>query len=102
MLLIRNATVYCPEFLGKKDILTGGNIILGISDRISVPQDVDVEVIDANGMTIVPGLIDNHVHIAGAQVQHRRCHDNQLPSASHDVSDDGVRFRWAIPDIESI
>jgi beta-aspartyl-dipeptidase (metallo-type) len=66
MLLVRNATVYSPEFLGKKDILIGGNIILGISDRIALPQDVDVEVIDANGLRIVPGLIDNHVHIAGA------------------------------------
>jgi beta-aspartyl-dipeptidase (metallo-type) len=66
MLLIRNATVYAPENLGKKDILTGGNIILGISDKINLPQGLEVEVIDANGLIVVPGLIDNHVHIAGA------------------------------------
>jgi beta-aspartyl-dipeptidase (metallo-type) len=66
MLLIRNAIVYAPEALGKKEILTGGNIILGISDKIDVPQGMDIEVIDANGLLVVPGLIDNHVHIAGA------------------------------------
>jgi beta-aspartyl-dipeptidase (metallo-type) len=66
MLLIRNAIVYAPEALGKKEILTGGNIILGISDKIDIPQGMDIEVIDANGLLIVPGLIDNHVHIAGA------------------------------------
>lgn len=66
MLLIRNAIVYAPEALGKKEILTGGNIILGISDKIDMPQGIDIEVIDANGLLVVPGLIDNHVHIAGA------------------------------------
>ena len=66
MLLIRNATVYNPENLGKKDILIGGNIILGISDKINIPHGLDVEVFDAKGLTVVPGLIDNHVHIAGA------------------------------------
>jgi beta-aspartyl-dipeptidase (metallo-type) len=66
MLLIRNAIVYAPEALGKKEILIGGNIILGISDKIDMPQGMDIEVIDANGLLVVPGLIDNHVHIAGA------------------------------------
>jgi beta-aspartyl-dipeptidase (metallo-type) len=66
MLLITNAVVYSPELLGKKDLLIGGNIILGFADKITEPHGVDVEVFDAKGMTIVPGLIDNHVHIAGA------------------------------------
>jgi beta-aspartyl-dipeptidase (metallo-type) len=66
MLLIRNAVVYAPELLGKKDILTGGNTILGISDKIDLPQGIDIEIFDAAGLMAVPGLIDNHVHIAGA------------------------------------
>jgi beta-aspartyl-dipeptidase (metallo-type) len=66
MLLIRNAIVYNPELLGKKDLLIGGKTILGISDKITLPQGIDTEVIDAKGLLVVPGLIDNHVHIAGA------------------------------------
>jgi beta-aspartyl-dipeptidase (metallo-type) len=66
MLLIRNAIVYSPEPLGKKEILIGGNIILGISDKINIPEGLDIEIFDAGGMMLVPGLIDNHVHIAGA------------------------------------
>jgi len=66
MLLIRNANVYAPEPLGKKEILIGGNTILGISDKIGLPQGIDVEIFDAKGLHLVPGLIDNHVHIAGA------------------------------------
>jgi len=66
MLLIKNAIVYAPEMQGKKDLLIGGNTILGISDKIDVPHGIDIEVFEAKGLVVVPGLIDNHVHIAGA------------------------------------
>lgn len=66
MLLIKNATVYSPEYLGKKDLLIGGNRILEISEKIETIKGFETEVFDASGLTIVPGLIDNHVHIAGA------------------------------------
>jgi beta-aspartyl-dipeptidase (metallo-type) len=66
MLLIRNANIYTPDFIGKKDLLTGGGKILKISDKIELADDPDVEVFDATGLNVVPGLIDNHVHIAGA------------------------------------
>jgi hypothetical protein len=49
LLLIRNAVVYAPRPLGQKKLLIGGNIIPGISDRIGVPQGLDVEVFDAKG-----------------------------------------------------
>ena len=66
MLHIRNAELYCPEYCGKKDILTGGNTILEISEKIKIPEGIEAEVVDAEGLIIVPGIIDNHVHIAGA------------------------------------
>jgi beta-aspartyl-dipeptidase (metallo-type) len=66
MLVIRNATLYDPEFSGKKDILIGGNTILEISEKIQLPFGFDAEDFDADGLIVVPGLIDNHVHIAGA------------------------------------
>jgi len=66
MLLIKDATVYSPDFCGNKDILTGGDKILEISNKINVPTGFDVEVFEAEGLILIPGLIDNHVHIAGA------------------------------------
>ncbi len=66
MLLIKNAILYNPEFSGKKDILVGGNTILEISEKIQLPFGFDAEAFDADGLIVVPGLIDNHVHIAGA------------------------------------
>jgi beta-aspartyl-dipeptidase (metallo-type) len=66
MLLIRNATVYSPGYLGKNDILIGGGKILEISGKIETIKGVEIEDFDASGLIVVPGLIDNHVHIAGA------------------------------------
>jgi beta-aspartyl-dipeptidase (metallo-type) len=52
--------------LGKKDILTGGSKILSVSEKLDLISLPDLEVMDAKGLILVPGLIDNHVHIAGA------------------------------------
>jgi beta-aspartyl-dipeptidase (metallo-type) len=65
MILLKSAALCSPDFEGIKDILTGGGKILEIADNIS-PNGLDCSVIDCAGMTAVPGLIDNHVHIAGA------------------------------------
>jgi len=66
MILLKNLEVYSPAHLGKKDILTGGGKILSIQDNIELPDKILQEVIDCTGMMAVPGLIDAHVHIAGA------------------------------------
>jgi beta-aspartyl-dipeptidase (metallo-type) len=65
MKIIKNATVYAPAQLGKKDVLTGAGKILLMEDSIDL-QGVNVEVLDATGKILTPGLIDQHVHIIGA------------------------------------
>lgn len=66
MLLFKNAQVYAPEALGRKDVLIAGSRIVAVEDAMGLPEGLDVEVIDAEGMRLIPGLIDAHVHIAGA------------------------------------
>ena len=66
MILIQQCDVYAPDHLGKKDVLVGGEKILAVRDKIEPPSGTDTEVIDGNGLILVPGLIDAHVHIAGA------------------------------------
>jgi beta-aspartyl-dipeptidase (metallo-type) len=66
MIIIKNATVYSPEKMGKRDLLIGENKIIQISVNIDHNSFPGTEVIDADGLSVVPGLIDNHVHIAGA------------------------------------
>ncbi len=66
MIIIKNCELYSPDYLGKKDMLIAGEKIVKISDNIDIPANWDAEVIDANGKNLIPGLIDAHVHIAGA------------------------------------
>ncbi|MCB2219494.1 MAG: beta-aspartyl-peptidase [Bacteroidetes bacterium] len=66
MILFQNCDVYAPEHLGIKDILVGEQKILAINDKIEIPSGVNLEVVDAKGLKVAPGLIDAHVHIAGA------------------------------------
>ncbi len=64
MLIIRNVDVYSPEHEGRKDVLICDDKIEWIAD--SIPEMPDrVKVIDGKGMTLIPGLIDNHVHVTG-------------------------------------
>jgi beta-aspartyl-dipeptidase (metallo-type) len=63
--LFKNATIYSPHFLGKKDVLVGGKTILAIADHIEPPSGVETKLLDCTGLWLVPGLIDSHVHITG-------------------------------------
>jgi beta-aspartyl-dipeptidase (metallo-type) len=63
--LFKNALIYSPEYLGKKDVLVGGKTILGIAEHIEPPQGIDTNIVDCTGLWLVPGLIDSHVHITG-------------------------------------
>ncbi|MBI1306433.1 MAG: beta-aspartyl-peptidase [Bacteroidetes bacterium] len=65
MVIIKNADIYSPAPLGKKDILIGAGKILAIEDQID-PNIPDTQVFDANGKIATPGFIDQHVHITGA------------------------------------
>lgn len=64
--LIKNAEVFSPEALGKKDVLLAFGRIAAIEDQINLQGLPEVKVIEAAGLKLAPGLIDAHVHIAGA------------------------------------
>jgi beta-aspartyl-dipeptidase (metallo-type) len=66
MILIQQCEVFTPSFIGKKDVLVAGEKIIAIQDNIEPPKGIECEVINGNGRKLIPGLIDGHVHIAGA------------------------------------
>lgn len=66
MILLKKCMVFAPESLGLLDILLGGGRILGVAPTIDPPRGVGVEMVDCSGLSAIPGLIDAHVHIAGA------------------------------------
>lgn len=63
--LIKNAEVFTPQPIGKKDLLFAGSQICQISDEIVVEGNMDIDIIDGQGKYLFPGFIDNHVHITG-------------------------------------
>lgn len=67
MLLIKNVSIYNPEFKGIMNILAFENKISYISNNISIPDKnfPEIDVIDGTGLTAIPGIIDLHVHIIG-------------------------------------
>ncbi|TDT58464.1 beta-aspartyl-peptidase [Fonticella tunisiensis] len=67
MLLIKSPSIYSPDYMGKKSILISSDKIIYISGEIAVPDKnfPEVEVIDGEGLTAIPGIIDLHVHIIG-------------------------------------
>ena len=65
--LIRNASVYQPEYAGVKDILVldGKIAVVGERLRVDFGGSLEVQEIEAEGMVAVPGFIDSHEHILG-------------------------------------
>lgn len=64
-ILLKNGDCYTPESIGKKDILIAFDKVYKIDDKISKDKLFDVDVIDCTDKIIIPGLIDQHVHILG-------------------------------------
>lgn len=64
------AVVGATIWPGQGEIVRRGTILMkrgriigvGASDRVTVPEDAST--IDANGKTVIPGLIDSHVHLS--------------------------------------
>ena len=63
--IIKNANIYAPEKLGIKDILVCNGKIVMVDEKIELTSVVH-SLIDAGGMIVTPGLIDQHMHIIGA------------------------------------
>ncbi len=65
MLLVRNADVYAPEHLGLCDFLAANGRIVALSEGLELPRAWDVRIFDADGAMVIPGLVDQHIHMSG-------------------------------------
>jgi beta-aspartyl-dipeptidase (metallo-type) len=65
MLLIKNAQLYAPQALGMQDLLIANGAIMQIGSKLE-PNLKDLQVWNAEGKIVTPGLIDQHIHLSGA------------------------------------
>ena len=64
--LVRNATVFAPEPLGRRDLLIADRRIAAIAEQLPrLPADIPHTEVDLGGLSLCPGLIDAHVHLIG-------------------------------------
>lgn len=63
--LLKDAEVYAPHRLGRRDLLLGGGRIVAIEPSIPSVNVPGCEVVELGGARLLPGLIDSHVHLTG-------------------------------------
>ena len=65
--LVRGGHVFDPEDRGTPDILVLDDRIAGVGAGLPTPTGIgEGEVVEAANRTILPGLIDGHIHVMGA------------------------------------
>ena len=66
ILLLKNGEMYSPDYVGIADVLILNGKIAAIDRGIDLNcTGLDVKVLNLRGMRLVPGFVDNHVHIIG-------------------------------------
>lgn len=66
LVLVRDADVFAPEPLGRRQLLVGGGRVLWIGGPDdAAPSGLPIDVVDLGGRRLLPGLIDGHVHVTG-------------------------------------
>ncbi len=64
--LLKDCDVYAPHHLGRQDILVCGERIVHMAATIDAPHGIgSLEICDCAGLLVVPGLLDQHVHLIG-------------------------------------
>ncbi len=65
MIVLRNALVLAPEALGLKDMVIAGERIAAVAEPGVEIRGIESTSAISSGLTLTPGLIDNHVHVLG-------------------------------------
>ena len=66
VLLIKNANLYDPDPKGIRDILIVDEKVFSVAEHIDPPElSAPVEVVSADGKMVIPGYVDQHVHVIG-------------------------------------
>jgi beta-aspartyl-dipeptidase (metallo-type) len=65
VIILRHAELLAPDALGRRDVVIAGERIVAVAEPGVEIRGIDVRELDLGGLTLVPGFIDNHVHVLG-------------------------------------
>ena len=70
--LLKNADLFAPKAIGIRNILmaAGKIVAVGAEETEEAALSLGCEIIDLDGSLVVPGLVDQHVHITGGGGEH--------------------------------
>ncbi|MDO4620100.1 MAG: dihydroorotase [Lachnospiraceae bacterium] len=93
-LLIRNGYLVDPGtgFEGKADLLIKDGVIAGVGEHLET-EEADARTIDAEGLTVLPGLVDIHVHLRDPGFTYKEDVGSGTEAAAHG----GVTTLLAMP-----
>ncbi|BBF23105.1 beta-aspartyl-peptidase [Sutterella megalosphaeroides] len=63
-MLLKNCDLWAPEHLGRRDVFVAGGKVVAVEPELSIDFP-GLETIDMKGAKVVPGLIDQHIHVTG-------------------------------------
>lgn len=63
-MLLKNCDLWSPEHLGRRDVFVAGGKIVVVEPELAIDFP-GLETIDLKGAKLVPGLIDQHIHVTG-------------------------------------
>lgn len=64
--ILKGGSIFAPESLGVQDIVIAGQVIANIAPDIVLAENYgETQVVDVTGKLVVPGFIDQHVHLLG-------------------------------------
>ncbi|MFM7731109.1 MAG: hypothetical protein ACKO6L_08730, partial [Flavobacteriales bacterium] len=78
-ILIQNATLVNEGCIQSADVLIEGDFISAIASAHSIQPAEGTQVIDATGLHLLPGLIDDQVHFREPGLTHKVLVDMQAP-----------------------
>lgn len=93
--LFKNGTLYYKNKFVQNDFLIDDEGMLIIADSISLDDEVD-EVIDCTGITVLPGLVDPHVHLRAPGFEYKENIKTGTMAAAHG----GVTTVFAMPNLK--
>ncbi len=98
-LLLTNGTIYTLDPMRPRAtaLATAGGRVVGLDDEAQARRTARTEVVDLRGRTVIPGLVDHHIHFTGYALGLARVQLDGAHSLDEAVARVAARVQTALP-----